>query len=156
MIFPGDLCVGDILLYHGDSLFNRITDLKTGGAMDHVEIYAGDGQSVASRPEGFNVYPFQPEGLAKVRRPQMEFFKPAADIWLQPLKGMEYDTPGLLQFFNLDKSNNSFICSVGAAYYLKAGRCLMFADDYPLVKISPRDFELTRQALTVWRRPNAI
>ena len=156
MEFPQDLCIGDILLYHGKSFFNIVTDLKTGGQSDHVEIYAGDGQTVASRPEGFNVFPFKEQGLIKVRRPQVEFWKDAADVWLEPLKGMKYDAIGLFQFFNLDWSNNSFICSVGAAHYLKAGRCVMFADDYPLAKISPRDFELTTQALTVWKKPFPI
>lgn len=156
MEFPGDLQAGDILLYHGQTLFNRITDLKTGGLTDHVEVYHGNGLSVAARPEGFNVYDLQTEGLAKVRRPTAPFIRIYADTWLQPLRGIPYDTPGLFQFFNVDASNNGLICSVGAALYEKMGHVLLFADDYPLVKISPRDFELTREALTVWVKPNSL
>jgi hypothetical protein len=150
MTFPADLIPGDILLYHGSTVFNEVTDIKTGGLVDHVEVYHGNGLSVAARPEGFNVYDFELEGLVQVRRPVNVFDIVAADTWLMPLRGVSYDTPGLLEFFNVEMSNNGFICSVGAAYYLKMGHCKMFADDYPLVKISPRDFELTREAITIY------
>ena len=150
MTFPSDLAPGDVLLYHGRSVFNVVTDLKTGGLVDHVEIYAGHGLSVAARSEGFNFYNFEPIGLAKVRRPLQPFLQENADTWLQPLRGIPYDEPGLLQFINIDASNNGFICSCGASYYLKMGHVLLFADDYPLVKISPRDMELTRELITIW------
>lgn len=152
MTFPDDLCIGDILLYHGNSIFNIITDIKTGGEVDHVEIYAGYGKTVAARPAGFNLYPFNPTGLAKVRRLAVPFERDHADVWFERVKGVSYDTPGLLNFINLDVSNNGFICSVGAVYYLKMGHALMFADDFPLVKTSPRDFELTREAITIWTK----
>jgi hypothetical protein len=153
MKFPDDLCIGDVLLYHGTSLFNRITDLKTGGLVDHVEIYVGDGKTVAARPEGFNLYDFRPEGLAQVRRLTIPFDKDAADVWFEHVRGVEYDTPGLLQFFNIDESNNGFICSVGGAYYLRMGHALLFADDCDWNKLSPRDFQIVREAIAIWNRP---
>ena len=150
MNIPADLLPGDTLLYHGQSIFNDVTDLKTGGLVDHVEVYHGNGLSVAARTEGFNIYDFNPNNLVKVRRPVNVWNRTLADAWLMPLKGIAYDTPGLLEFFNVEVSNNGFICSVGAAYLLKNGHCPMFADDFPLVKTSPRDFELTREAVTIF------
>jgi hypothetical protein len=156
MNFLDDLKTGDILLYHGTSLFNRITDLKTGGLADHVEVYVGHGLTVAARPEGFNYYDFRVAGLLKVRRPVPRFDLIFAEAWMQPLRGLEYDSPGLLQFFNVNTSNNGFVCSTGAAYFLRMGHVRLFADDYPLVKVSPRDFELVREAETIWKRPDLI
>ena len=154
MNIPNDLQPGDVLLYHGDTLFNKITDIKTGGDVDHVEVYMGHGLTVAARQEGFNFYNFDPNGLAKVRRPIAPFDLRAAETWIGPLRGLSYDDPGLFEFFNVSITNNGFICSVGAAYLLKMGKVLIFADDMDLNKISPRDFDLPRELTTIWTKQN--
>ena len=152
MNFPNDLQPGDVLEYSGVTVFNEITKEKTGGDKTHIETYMGHGLSVAARPEGFNYYDFEPSGLAQVRRPNAPFDLKAAETWIQPLRGMPYDTPGLFEFFNWSITNNGFICSVGAAYLLKMGKVLVFADDMDLNKISPRDFDLPRELTTIWTK----
>ena len=154
MNFPDELLPADVLLYHGDTLFNKITDIKTGGLVDHVEVYMGHGLTVAARQEGFNYYDFNPNGLAKVRRPVAPFDLAAAETWIGPLRGLSYDDPGLFEFFNWSITNNGFICSVGAAYLLKMGGVFIFADDMDLNKISPRDFDLPRELTTIWTKQN--
>ena len=154
MNFPDDLLPGDVLEYSGNTVFNDITKIKTGGDKSHIEVYMGHGLSVAARPEGFNYYDFA-NGLAKVRRPIAPFDLQAAETWIGPLRGLSYDDPGLFEFFNWSITNNGFICSVGAAYLLKMGKVLIFADDMDLNKISPRDFDLPRELTTVWTKQNA-
>ena len=154
MNIPNDLQPGDVLLYHGDTLFNKITDIKTGGDVDHVEVYMGHGLTVAARQEGFNYYNFDPNGLAKVRRPIAPFDLQAAETWIGPLRGLSYDDPGLFEFFNVSITNNGFICSVGAGYLEKMAKCLLFADDFNLNELSPRDYNLTRELTTIWTKQN--
>jgi hypothetical protein len=152
MDFPQDLCIGDILLYNTDSIVDDLIDLKTWSDVAHVEIYVGDGWSVASRNGlGVDLYPYRPDSLHKVRRLSVPFDKENADTWFNSgVKGQKYNWASLAEFFNIHIQSQGFICSVFAANYLRYGGCELFAPDYEISKISPRDFELTLQAVTVY------
>lgn len=69
---PTDLQPGDILLYNSGDISDAIIRWKEGDPdTAHVEVYIGDGKSVASR-NGIGVkdiYDFRPAGLVHVRRP---------------------------------------------------------------------------------------
>lgn len=65
---------GDILLYPPRSFFGRLIAIKTWHKIAHVEIYAGDGQSVASRDGiGVNLYPARLDDVKHVLRPAVLF-----------------------------------------------------------------------------------
>ena len=149
MNFPDDLCIGDTLLYNKQSIVNDLIDLKTGDDVAHVEGYVGDGMSVASRNGiGVNIYPFRADGLKMVRRLAVPFDKERADQWFNSgIKGQPYNWAALGEFFNLSIDGQGFICSVFWAWYLWHGGVYLFAPEYSLEKISPRDFKLPRQEL---------
>ncbi len=152
MTFPDDLCVGDILLYNTQDIVDKIIDLKTAGDVAHVEIYVGDGWSVASRNGvGVNLYPSRLNDIRKVRRLQVPFELSNAMLWFNNgIKGLPYGFTGLLEFENIDWPGKGLFCSQFATMFLAAGGAPMFADDFHPVKVCPFDFEKTRQAATIY------
>lgn len=157
MNIPQDLESADILLYDTpDNMTDDIIELGTASDVAHIEIYHGNGLSLASRNGiGVNAYDFRLEGLMYVRRLVVPFDQKKADAWFYAgIRGLPYGWAGLLQFVNMEIPCKGLICSSFVDLYLQKGDAPMFADDFPPGKASPRDFKLTRQAATIWRRPS--
>jgi len=152
MKLPDDLLPSDILLYGTPDIVDGVIQTYTGSDVAHIEIYHGNGLSLASRNGiGVNAYPYRSDGLRYVRRLVCPFDRHKADAWFYAkAKGLPYGFAGLLTFVNVDIPCTGLICSVFANLYLQNGDALLFADDYPVRKIDPRDFKLTREAITVW------
>lgn len=152
MNIPADLQFGDILLYDkpGD-LEDEVIDLHTGDDVAHAEVYHGKGLSIAARAGGVNFYDFRPDGLKYVRRPAGLLDQGAADMWFyHGIRGLPYGWAGLLTFVDVEVPSTGLICSVTVALLLKQAGNPLFADDYPIHKISPRDLKVTREAVTVY------
>jgi hypothetical protein len=119
---------GDCLLYSGVGFFSWLIQLKTWHRVSHIEVYIGDGYSVAARDGiGVNAYPVREKGLYAVLRPNKPFSLTLATYWfLLVAKGQKYDWKGLLRFAsraevvgnNLD---DKMFCSEFAARFYRAG-----------------------------------
>jgi hypothetical protein len=100
-----DLKPGDHLLYNVDSLrsdpIGYLQDLvirvKTWSSVAHIEIYDGDGMSLAARSDGVNRYAFRADGLKVVRRP-LHWNHAKAQASFESARGQKYDWMGLLCF----------------------------------------------------------
>ena len=79
--FP-ELEPGDILLYGGRGLVDRLIQFRTWSDVSHIEIYVGEGRSVASRNGiGVGKYPLRlPEGIRRVYRLKNKFNFPSFDF----------------------------------------------------------------------------
>jgi hypothetical protein len=156
MKFPDDLRVGDILLYSEKDIIDDLIKWKTSGQVAHIEIYAGVGRSWASRNGigvGQTTYPFRSEGLAVVRRPVQFFDADKASIYFNLfLKGLPYGFGDILANLGIDASTLKGVdCSHLAALLEQASGCPMFASDTMLNTISPRDFQIVREAITIYK-----
>lgn len=138
-LFPGDH-----LLYNtrGD-LADWIVRVKTWSKVAHIEVYAGDGMSMAARRNGVNLYPFRPEGLRFVLRPRFAWYEVRAKDWFKTsAQGQKYDWLGLL-CFTLAVAQGSpgrMFCSEFARNLCRAACCPAFADDWPGDLTSPGMF----------------
>lgn len=127
---------GDILLFDRPGLFGTLIKLKRGEQYSHVEIYAGDGQTVASRNGiGVNQYPIDLNGLAAIYRPTnpaafsfqkgMEWFTSKDSNGKFLIKGQGYDWIGLLSFtfakFQGRNSGKMFCSEFVMRFYRHAG-----------------------------------
>lgn len=122
-----ELLPGDCLHYRPHDLFGYITAIKTWCWTVHVEIYRGDGMSVASRNGlGVDIYPTRLNGLCAITRPKFEPLDlAAADKWFEDTaKGQKYDWLALLAFWitAIHGSRKRMFCSEFAVrWYRKAG-----------------------------------
>jgi len=150
MAFPEDLCIGDILLYHKASFVNDIIDIKTSSDIDHVEVYAGDGASFASRNGiGVDLYPYRADGLTHVRRPVRPFDIEKAREWFTTVRHAPYGWGDILE--NADVSNQlpGMDCSHFASLLHVAAGSPQFDESYDARKITPRDFEISRESFSL-------
>src|ERR1700721_2469480 len=118
-----DLHAGDVMIFTGNSFFDWVIRLKRGTFACHVEIYIGNGMSVASRnwPQGVNRYPVRWDGLYRVYRPKGTFNLSKMTHWFyskgpngEPSPcGQKYDVFGLLcfSFARLQGSKTKMFCS---------------------------------------------
>lgn len=148
-----DLLPGDILLYDDHSFIDWCIKFRTWSDVAHVEVYMGNRQSAASRNGiGVNIYPLRLDGLVYVRRPIVPFNLPAAKKFASKMNGTPYGWLDLLRFYLLDVDTKGIICSSYADLLLNAGDVSCFADDYCAGVVSPRDFQITPIATTVWKK----
>ncbi len=159
MLIPDDLLPGDTLLYKRSGFFGWIISLRTGSVISHVEIFAGNGESVASRDGvGVGRYPFRTQGLGYVLRPAT-FHADLANKWFESVKGAKYSWIDLANFIlpSVTVDSTGMFCSEFAVGYLRAGG-VGLAHKEPTVKISPRDFRLFDALTEIWpedTRPSA-
>lgn len=145
----------DHLIYSGFSPFDLLIEVKTAALAAHIEIYIGDGQSVASRNGiGVNQYPLRTKGLQYVLRPRFMLNLPKAMEWFETVKGTPYGWWDLLNFVDpFDYiTSNGMICSQFAAEFDRNADMQWFADEWPTGKVSPRDFLVTNAYRMVWSR----
>lgn len=155
--FP-DLLPGDCLLYFQNSVFDWLVALKTWNKVAHIEIYAGQGKSLASRNgKGVDIYPVRFPGLAMVRRPTIPLNWDKGMIWFySTAKGQGYDWKGLLCFtlaVRQGSAKKMFCSEYGARQYRKFGLNIC-APDYDADKIAPAQHLQTPSLDTVWKAPD--
>lgn len=146
-VLVSDLRPGDVLLYDGTGIVAFVIETKTGSDVDHVEVYIGQGQTVASRNGiGVDQYPVRMEGLRYVLRPMGDSWGLNGGLrWFQTVTGEGYDWAGLLAFSNLVKEGERkhLFCSSFATLFLRAMGVGVFNDRYEAGRVSPRDFKLS-------------
>ncbi len=122
-INPEYLQPGDVLLYGGSGLFNRIIQVKTWSRYSHVEIYDGRGESLASRNGiGVGRYPSRLDDCLAIYRLRVPFSVNAGRGYFAECEGEPYDWWGLLAFTSAKwqgKENRKQFCSEFAARYLR-------------------------------------
>lgn len=152
VIAQTDLQPGDVLLYRPKGVFGWVIRFHTGYKIGHVEVYVGNGQSVASRDGvGVDVYPWRNTELAYVLRPTCPFNLVRAMAWFTRVgKGQPYGWLDLLQFCGYDVEARGMVCSPCATYMQRAGEIPVFGDR-PAETIKPGDFLLIPEFLRkVW------
>lgn len=141
------LAVGDVMLYSPSSIFGWAIRIKSGSPISHVEVFVGDGQSVASRDgQGVGRYPVRTDHVAAVLRPHVPFSLAAAMVWFRQHEGEPYGFVDLLNFFSLNINGPGMVCSPCATEFLRAGGVRVFGG-FPAAHVFPRDF-LTSELLT--------
>ena len=138
---------GDILLYGGNDLVSRLIQFRTWSDVSHIEIYVGDGCSVASRNGiGVGKYPLRTAGLRRIYRPKLVAGMPSFDFdeamrWFATVDGTKYGWADLLRFYLIDVPTTGLICSEFGDLWFRKGRLPLFNLNYPEGAICPGDFE---------------
>lgn len=134
MIDLSKLRPGDHLLY-GRTPFRRspigwffglVINIKTWSRFCHIEIYAGNKQSFASRDgQGVGLYPFRASELLKVRRPDPEKYNHSRAVaWFETVDGQGYDYVGLLGF-GLNRTKAALM-----AFFRMVAEALQFCSEF--------------------------
>lgn len=151
------LTPGDVLLYRPTGFFGKLIALKTWSDVSHVEVYIGDGRSVASRDgKGVGNYPFRDTELMYVLRPQAHFNLARAMNWFKTVDGQGYDWLGLLVFENLRRTGRSdkMWCSNFAARFMRAGLPAdfhLFGTNLDADKVAPSTFLSSPNLTVFWK-----
>lgn len=135
---------GDTLLYGPVGFFGWLIKFHTGGPCAHVEVYMGNGQTIASRDgAGVNRYPLRLAQLVTVLRPTRPFNADAAWFWFDwHGKGQKYGWADLLNFCGYRVNAPGMVCSPCATYVLRAGGVPVFGT-VEAEHIAPNDFLLS-------------
>jgi len=151
---PSILLPGDIILYFTDDPVDYLIAVKTGKRVGHVEVYAGAGQSLASRNGvGVNQYPLRIDGAVCVRRPLGTFsFTAGLDWFTHTAKGQGYDWKGLATFTSLvnEGEEGKMFCSEFAVNFSRACGYNPCNPSQPAFETSPRDFWILGTFETKW------
>jgi hypothetical protein len=161
MNIPADLIPGDICLYATGGFVDKVIEIKEGSDVAHIEIFAGGGKSWASRNGiGVGLYPFRPDGLVCVRRPNPFFKLEAVESWFKDgIDGIPYGFGDILA--NIEdwdsgpwqtdlRQCDGVDCSHFAAALLEVGGCAQFDEHFPKNKITPRDSKLSKQSRQIY------
>jgi hypothetical protein len=151
---------GDHLLYSPCDWAGRITSFKTWSPAVHIEIYIGNGQSVASRNGlGVNRYPLRTAQLVAVLRPNASLDMARAMAWFSEpfqaycsmgVQGRPYGWATLARFYNIHLNSVGWICSEFAAMFDVAGGFHPFADAYCSGSIDPGDYFISPKFDWIW------
>jgi hypothetical protein len=128
------LVPGDVLLYYTNSVFGILISIKTWHPVSHVEVFIGNGLSVASRDgKGVNFYPLRTD-IKYVLRPIKQIDLATGMNWFDRVKGQKYDWLGLLRFswrsryIPVDPDNRQF-CSEFATRFLRKSNLPVFKNE---------------------------
>jgi len=150
---PSSLRAGDCLLYRPRDFIDYAIALKTWTKVSHVEIYDGQGFSLASRNGiGVNRYPARLKDIAAVRRPK-EFDPLPASAWFETVKGEGYDWQGLLCFelaVRQGKQDQMFCSEFGTRLYRMA-QTEPFDPAWDADRTPPAFFLVSNAFKTVWQ-----
>lgn len=161
MIDPSKLIAGDCLLYRRTPFtrspvgwfFGFVINRKTWSKFCHVEVYDGEGKSLASRDgKGVGRYPLRLSELAEVRRPSaLNFSHEIGARWFNKVEGQKYDWKGLLCFTLAVKQGalDRMFCSEFATRFYRAAGLELFNPDDDADKISPAQLHQTPNLTTV-------
>lgn len=115
---------GDVLLYSPRGIFGWLIAVKTWHATSHVEVYIGNGLSVASRDGiGVDIYPLRVEQIQKIcrQRGKMKFDAAAGLKWfIQDAQGKPYGWLDLFAFVGINIDGPGMICSTFATEFVRA------------------------------------
>jgi hypothetical protein len=90
---------GDHLLYSPTGFFGLLIAVKSWHKIAHIEVYVGNGSSIASRDGvGVGLYPFREDDLAYILRPNQPIDLEKGLAWFRTVQGQGYDWLGLLRF----------------------------------------------------------
>lgn len=162
MIDPSKLIAGDCLLYKRTPFrrsplgwfFGLVINVKTWSRFSHVEVYDGDGKSLASRDgKGVGRYKLRMEELAEVRRPTaLNFCHETGSRWFNSVEGQKYDWLGLLCFTLAVRqgARDKMFCSEFATRFYRKSGLELFNPDDDADKIAPAQMHQTPTLTTVW------
>lgn len=152
MNLPDDLQFGDILLYSTKDIVDELIEWKTSGPVAHVEMYAGQGKSWASRNGiGVNEYSYRSQGLVCVKRPLLAPLESHARSWFTaPIKGSSYGLGDIAENMGLHVASKDFDCSHFVAKVLAIGDSPQFDADYDPSLITPRDFLISSASTIIY------
>lgn len=137
---------GDVLLYRPVGLFGLAIAVKTWHSIAHVEIYVGNGQSVASRDGlGTGVYPLRLSELAVVCRPCVPIDVAGALARFKQKPPRPYGWLDLVEFIGVDVNSGGIVCSPFADEFLRDEGIVDFLNGEPKAKIAPFEFELDKR-----------
>jgi hypothetical protein len=164
--FPVELlATGDHLLYDVDSLWSDpggflcdwVIRTKTWSDVAHIEIYDGNGMSLASRAGGVNRYPFRAQGLKYILRPNT-WNHVAATAYFLTVKGQGYDWKGLLCFTLAVRTgaNGKQFCSEFARNLDAAAGCPSFYKQWPADLTAPGMFKASPAFIWLDNPPKPI
>ena len=136
------LMPGDVLLYGGSSLVNRLIQVKTWSRYSHCELYDGHGFSLAARNGiGVGRYPVLVDGLLAIMRLRIPFDIDAIRDWFETVDGQHYDWWGLLAFTSATRQgreNWKQFCSEFVARALRVSIGAAAATQYPTARRGDR------------------
>jgi uncharacterized protein YycO len=145
---------GDMLLYFEDDPVDFLIAVKTGKRIGHVEVYAGNGTTMASRNGiGVSVYPLRTSGVVCVRKPLGVFDFTAGLAWFNAsAKGQPYDWKGLATFTSLvnEGEEGKMFCSEFAVNFYRACGYNPCNPSQPAYETSPRDLWVLGTFETKW------
>lgn len=163
MLTREQLREGDCLLYGRVPLarsragwfFGGVTMLKTVSPFCHVEIYDGDGESLAARDGvGVGCYPLRMDQLVCVRRPPSGYEHDRVRRWFDATAdGQGYDWLGLLNFALAAKqsSPDKMFCSEFAVRAYRVGLVRPVNPDMDADRCAPAHLWQTPALATVWQ-----
>jgi len=136
-----ELQPGDILLY-GGGLIGWLIELRTWSDVSHVEIYIGNGRSLASRAHGPREYPMNIMGLRRVIRPVAPFVLSGGLAWFEDIASrLPYGYFDLARFYLINVPTRGLICSEFADLFFRKCLLPLFNPKYPEGAVCPRDYE---------------
>lgn len=145
---------GDTLLYFSNSLLDWAIALKTWTKVAHVEIYAGNRTSYASRNGvGVNQYSFRKQGLACVLRDNDIADFAAASWWFSKVQGQKYDWKGLLCFTLAVKqgAKDRMFCSEFWTRFKREEGIEPFNNDWDADRVPPAFCLVTPTQRIIWK-----
>lgn len=123
---------GDCLLYRPVGFFGRLIAIKTWHPLSHVEVYVGNGISVASRDgQGVGHYPLRLGQLAYVLRPTTPLDLAAGLRYARRMTGTPYGWMDLLNFVGVNVDAKGIVCSPFATEFYRACGWRCFPADDP-------------------------
>lgn len=153
-----ELFPGDHLIYgrhKGWDPFSWVTQIKTWSPAVHIEVYAGDGRSFASRNGlGVALYPWRADQLIAILRPLNKFDMDSARRWFYEVaNGEGYDWLGLLCFTYAVSQGDptKMFCSEFATRFGRMGGVDAVHRDFDADKVAPAAFLMSPSFDHVWR-----
>lgn len=161
---PSMLRPGDAILYRPSDLLGWIIAIKTWTRLSHVEIYCGEGKSLASRGNktvncsgeevrGVSLYPLRLADLACVLRPNQPFvFEKGLNWFWSEADGQGYDVLGLLCFTLAvhQGAPDKMFCSEFATRFFRQCDFKVFSESEDADHISPAQFVQTPALDRIW------
>ena len=150
---PNELLPGDMILHYESCLLDDIIAEKTGMEVGHVEIYAGNNQSMASRATGVNLYSFRPDHIVCIRRSKQPLNFESGMEWFNSFaKGQPYDVKGLLCFtsFIHEGEDGKMFCSEFALNFYRNCLTEPCNPSQRADHTSPRDLWTWDSFETIW------
>jgi hypothetical protein len=154
------LRAGDCLFYGGWDIENLVVGLKTWSRATHIEVFVGNGFSMASRPgTGCHIYPLRKQGIRYILRPAGKLdLENGMAFFHSNMEGLAYGYTDLTQFLpaldwcfkKLGFKVHGIICSQAGDEFYRACAFRAFNTNYPAGMVVPRDFLVSPVFDLVW------